>query len=295
MFPEFAPWDLITLPEAYVRLTGNPIWRQERPPVALLDAYKRMPGQAEAAAIATHQAASRSKETIPFYKYWHLWEATGGAPIRKPNGSVHSRKRQSGEQLCLRVSDLERHMQEHLPTKLSDTQSLPLAMGTLPPPELLFLMPKRALAEGRNEGICDIWRVASVGRVVPNDIVPLLTVQGKSLFSRYGETEAERASTLNTHALRHLQNGELFRLGISDAAITKRFGRRSVAQSHVYDHRSLAEELQAEGGQYAPRARPDGCKVDCDWACQRPYRGRVPEDPARAWRPSRIRIPRHRG
>lgn len=257
MFPEFAQSNLITLPEAYVRLTGNPIWRLERPPIDLLDAYKRMPGQAEAAAIAAHQAASRSRATVPFYQYWHRWEGTGGAPIRKPNGGVHGGKRQGVEQLCLLVSDLERHVREHLPTKLSDTQSLPLTMGTMSPQELLFLMPKRALAEGRNEGICDIWRVASVGRVVPNDIIPLLTVQGKSLFFRYGETEAERASTLNTHALRHLQNGELFRLGISDAAITKRFGRRTVTQSHVYDHRSLAEELQAMDLPKAASALPE--------------------------------------
>jgi hypothetical protein len=49
---------------------------------------------------------------------------------------------------------------------------------------------------------------------------------------------------LNTHSLRHLQNTELFRLGVADAIITKRFNRRSVAQSYEYDHRSLAEDLE---------------------------------------------------
>ena len=34
-------------------------------------------------------------------------------------------------------------------------------------------------------------------------------------------------------------------MGVSDAIITKRFNRNSVAQSHVYDHRSLAEDLKA--------------------------------------------------
>jgi hypothetical protein len=44
--------------------------------------------------------------------------------------------------------------------------------------------------------------------------------------------------------LRHLQNTELFRLGVADTIITKRFNRRSVAKSYEYDHRSLAEELE---------------------------------------------------
>jgi hypothetical protein len=55
----------------------------------------------------------------------------------------------------------------------------------------------------------------------------------------------DRALSLNSHSLRHLQNTELFRRGISDLVITKRFGRRSVPQSYEYDHRSLAEELDA--------------------------------------------------
>ncbi|MQW25200.1 hypothetical protein [Sinorhizobium meliloti] len=35
----------------------------------------------------------------------------------------------------------------------------------------------------------------------------------------------------------------MFRLGVADTIITKKFNRRSVQQSHVYDHRSLAEDL----------------------------------------------------
>jgi hypothetical protein len=38
-------------------------------------------------------------------------------------------------------------------------------------------------------------------------------------------------------------NTELFRLGVSDTAITQQFGRQSVAKSYEYDHRSLAERL----------------------------------------------------
>jgi hypothetical protein len=59
----------------------------------------------------------------------------------------------------------------------------------------------------------------------------------------YGQTEEDRALTLRPHSLRHLQNTELFRLGIADTIITKRFNRRQVAQSYEYDHRSLSEDL----------------------------------------------------
>ena len=48
---------------------------------------------------------------------------------------------------------------------------------------------------------------------------------------------------LASHTLRHLQKTELFRLGVADTIISKRFNRRSVAQSYEYDHRSLTEEL----------------------------------------------------
>ena len=48
---------------------------------------------------------------------------------------------------------------------------------------------------------------------------------------------------IESHMLRHLQNTELFRLGVADTIISKRFNRRSVAQSYEYDHRSLAEDL----------------------------------------------------
>jgi integrase len=64
-----------------------------------------------------------------------------------------------------------------------------------------------------------------------------------TLFTRYGRTDEAHRMSVNPHSLRHLMNTELFRLRLSDTAITQQFGRRSVAQSHEYDHRSLAERL----------------------------------------------------
>ncbi len=87
------------------------------------------------------------------------------------------------------------------------------------------------------------------------------TVRHLTIFARYGRTPEDRALRLSTHSLRHLQNTELFRLGVADTIITKRFDRTSVAQSHVYDHRSLAERLtgidvpQAARERMGPRVR----------------------------------------
>ncbi|MCR1820195.1 MULTISPECIES: hypothetical protein [Stenotrophomonas] len=62
-----------------------------------------------------------------------------------------------------------------------------------------------------------------------------------ALFKRYGQSD-DKDLVLASHTLRHLQKTELFRLGVADTIISKRFNRRSVAQSYEYDHRSLAEE-----------------------------------------------------
>ena len=76
----------------------------------------------------------------------------------------------------------------------------------------------------------DIHRVLGSGR-------------SASVFARYGKNGEDKKLTLAPHELRHLQNTELFRLGVADTIISKRFNRRSVAQSYEYDHRSLAEDL----------------------------------------------------
>ena len=49
--------------------------------------------------------------------------------------------------------------------------------------------------------------------------------------------------TVPPNSFRHLQNTELFRLGLADTLITKRFDRSHVVNSYEYDHRSLSEEL----------------------------------------------------
>jgi hypothetical protein len=129
---------------------------------------------------------------------------------------------------------------------VSDTTPLPLAVGVVQPWEFLFVQPKRSLAEERNDGLCDVTRYMAVSRPDPEFIYDGLLDDGAvpNLFAKYGETDDDRALKIESHMLRHLQNTELFRLGVADTIISKRFNRRSVAQSYEYDHRSLAEDLE---------------------------------------------------
>ena len=64
-----------------------------------------------------------------------------------------------------------------------------------------------------------------------------------SFFVKYGAGEKEKSFSLKPHSLRHLMNTELFRKNVPDTLITHHFGRKTVAQSYEYDHRSLAEKL----------------------------------------------------
>lgn len=144
----------------------------------------------------------------------------------------------------IRVSEAEALIRGGMTSKLPDTK--PFLMrdgGCLSPAELMFLMPIRALIEERNGGVLDANRYFAVGRASALDLQLHLGGGTNNIFSRYGQTDEDRAHSLNTHSFRHLQNAELFRLGVADTIITKRFNRRSVAQSYVYDHRSLAEDL----------------------------------------------------
>ena len=82
--------------------------------------------------------------------------------------------------MYFRVDELETFITATAPTKLSDRQPIRLAEGELQPWELLFLTPKRSLAEERNGGLCDVTRYFAVG--IPD---PTL------LFLRLGEIKEQ--------------------------------------------------------------------------------------------------------
>ncbi|MGJ7568935.1 hypothetical protein ACSFBX_00220 [Variovorax sp. RB2P76] len=103
--------------------------------------------------------------------------------------------------------------------------------------------------------------IPSNAKIAVSHVVTLrmeLGVSGKTtntLFTRYASSPEAKEFKVNPHSLRHLMNTELFRLGVPDTLITQQFGRKTVVQSYVYDHRSLAEHLQFVQLPQAAKAR----------------------------------------
>lgn len=122
---------------------------------------------------------------------------------------------------------------------------------------------RRFITVGGDElGVVDLLFLVLHGRtgelpvVIPDDEVvevvadksfyAFLTYRSKrrnTVFTRYGTGSDLESLKINPHALRHLMNTEFFRLNIPDTVITHHFGRTSVVQSRVYDHRSLGEQF----------------------------------------------------
>ncbi|CAE6805762.1 hypothetical protein LMG22931_05623 [Paraburkholderia nemoris] len=252
------PWypadSLVPITEIYTRLMGNPFWldikrepfieryRQEFDPEVLIELYRH---QAEwylhgpvGLDMAVYKFGSRLLKKMR--------DGHTALRFRRADGKViGDRERAGWHNSYLNVGELEEHIRSMTPTKVSDTTPLPLAIGVVQPWEFLFAQPKRSLAEERNDGVCDVTRYMAVNRPDPTFIGQALgdSKDLPSLFEKYGQTDEDRALKIESHMLRHLQNTELFRLGVADTIISKRFNRRSVAQSYEYDHRSLAEDL----------------------------------------------------
>jgi len=252
ILPWFARDQLVLAAELYPYLTGNPnllsyseeqeIWKERYRTnfenSIFDDLHEKQIGKLK------NEYQSPTLNTAVYVYYNRL---KGKIPLRKKNGLPWSDGKVVWSKAYFRIDEMEDYLTS-LPTKLSDKTPFRLSpKGEINPWDLMFLMPKRALSEGRNDGLCDINRYYSVGRFDSGMIMKSLSTSSPStpsLFENYGHTEEDRSLSLNSHALRHLQNTELFRLGIADTIITKRFNRKSVVQSHEYDHRSLAEELE---------------------------------------------------
>jgi hypothetical protein len=258
LFPWYHKAQNIPATELYTRLTGNPFWLKidESESSHFINQYRETFNPSVLVELNKHQKFIYDKGasyTLNMAMYQFLNRLVVNKKIKSPihfrhaNGSIINNKRFKWSEVYLNISELENYQIENLPTKISDTKPIKLTDGELQPWELLFLLPKRALSEERNSGIVDISRYYSVG--IPD--ISLLTLalgeneQFDSIFARYGETAEDRSLILTSHSLRHLQNTELFRLGVADTIITKRFNRKSVAQSYVYDHRSLSELLES--------------------------------------------------
>lgn len=259
LFPWHQPRDLIPVSEAYTHLTGNPFWLNlsEAKTNEYVQRYQRNFNSEVFNELNSYQAeqfrtpGGTRQLNMAMYLYFnrHMKKSshsTESLVFRTSRGAIYLEDRVAWKEVYVRVDELETFITATAPTKLSDRQPIRLTDGELQPWELLFLTPKRSMAEERNGGLCDVTRYFAVG--VPDPSLLLFALgenkDRTSLFERYGATEEDRKRILKSHALRHLQNTELFRLGVADTIITKRFNRRSVAQSYEYDHRSLAEELE---------------------------------------------------
>lgn len=244
LLPEFPQDALVGAADMYIRISGSMSLVDEPLPKELVDRYQQTFDPRVLDEIRNHQL--QRVEEIPdiaVRKYWHHHIKHGRIIIRQANGDPF-KGRISWQDAYFRVGEIEDMIRLHMPTKMPDIKPFILANGNkLWPWELMFLMPIRALAENRNSGLTDVSRYFSNGRVSTYDMQVHMGSKDNNLFSRYGESAEDQALTLEPHALRHLLNTELFRLGVADAIITHHFGRTNPAQSKVYDHRCLAEDL----------------------------------------------------
>lgn len=249
--------ELVPLTKIYTFLTGNAFWYdmsehkkqswiekcRENYSTECFDELQREQEEMSVQAGGAMSATAR----MYFRRMAEFGGKDGGAlSLRSADGTAISlRGKQDMSQVFVRIEDLENYLRVAAASKLPDTDLFSLADGSFPSWELLFLHPKRSLAEERNNGICDVTRYVSVGRPDTSLVSLALGEQksGDTLFGRYGESDGDKELVLTSHTLRHLQNTELFRLGVADTIISKRFNRSSVAQSYEYDHRSLAEDL----------------------------------------------------
>jgi len=255
ILPWYEPNKLIPVLELYPRITGNLFWldipseirdqfiaryREAFSPDVLNDAFNfQWDGLLS--------DGMPSKLGMPLYMYYNRLFSKAEAPtLRQPSGAEYTLKSKPWKSLFLKVGELEKYLAESVPTKVPDIKPLKLMDGEIQSWELMFLLPKRALAEERNDGVTDISRYYSVGMADTGLLVDILgeDKDGRnSIFDRYSESDEDRKLVITSHSFRHLQNTVLFRQGITDSIISKRFNRRSVAQSYEYDHRSLAEDL----------------------------------------------------
>jgi hypothetical protein len=248
LLPWYSQDSLVSVLELYPRLTGNPVL-VDGFSAELKEINRNYHTNFDSAIFAKlrHDQLTRAQSSIlssGVYQFCRdlrkhvVPRSVDGIPIPSEKKNI------KWAQIYFRIDEIESYLLRVRQTKLPNTAKLQLSNGELAPWQLLMLVPKRAIAEGRSDGICDVATYYAVGRAT--DQLLLAVLGGKSalsLFQKYGATEADRNLSINTHSFRHLQNNELFRLGVADTIITKRFGRRSVTQSYEYDHRTLSEQL----------------------------------------------------
>jgi hypothetical protein len=247
LFPMYRPDQLVDAVEMYVRLTGNPVWAKEpsSEAMACVERYRQSWDASDIAPLPELLKGSTDLKAA-VSRYFSPENRALGLTLRDSAGELDTGRGVRGKFLL--ISEVEAFIRNAVPTKVPDLASFTLDNGAkVAPWEMLFLLPKRAVGAGRGDTVLDPTMTFSVG--VADEVLLMSALgdenhSGQSLFNSYGLTDEDRKLKIKSHSLRHLQNTELFRLGLADTIITKRFNRRSVAQSYEYDHRSLAEEME---------------------------------------------------
>lgn len=246
VLPMYSPESVLPISTMYSHITGSVLFKDIPSDVIApyLERYRSKYDASHLEMLAQLQTQGTYKTTSAFYTFANRLR-DDGLQIRSSDGSAWSGSGVTNQ--FVRVGEIEEYVRTHLPTKLSDTGAFKLDGGdTLLSYDLMFLIPKRAIGEGRGSNPIHIGNTLAVGIATPEILGNSLTRDGgngPSIFRVYGQTSIDQELLMLPHSLRHLQNTELFRLGVADTIITKRFNRRSVSQSYEYDHRSLQEEL----------------------------------------------------
>ncbi|WP_269713285.1 hypothetical protein [Caulobacter sp. NIBR2454] len=266
LFPDLEQDALIPWTDAYTRLSGMMRVSKEEIPGRLRSEYRKKYDLAALARIRLHQRKAIEFAGVTNRVRDYFWgiqaDICSNGLLRDALGSgvpLVKNERFGQRTLYVRVGEMEDYARTHLPTKVPDMRLSQSTLGAIGMEHKLFLYPGRALAEAKHDSIVDIERYFSVQSASPKDLELQLggKAKGGRLFQRYGESPKAIDYGINPHSLRHLQNTELFRLGIADTIITKRFNRRTTAQSYVYDHRSLSdhlEEMEPEKARMADKA-----------------------------------------
>lgn len=252
LLPEYAPGDLVPVSEIYPRLSGDLRLYDGVLNTDLERRYRETfnPTILHELSLTQQRTEEKFRKYLTnfFFQFGTRSSGSGGKsfPARHADGSPWTGP-VTWIDAFAQIGELEEAIRKAMRRKLPDTIPHALSGGrSLYPHEQLFLVPKVPLTEERNGNILDVNSYFAIGVVNPHDHRCAFGHRPMNIFSRYGRTEEDRELTLTkTHGTRHLINSELFRLGLADAIITKQFGRRSISQSGVYDHRSLAEDLNA--------------------------------------------------
>lgn len=247
ILPMYEPDQMVELIELYPVITGNLWFLNSDPPQDMVDQYRSSWSHEDRGKIRDFrdQIARRQDSFRPVLSFFSKAVRNGLQVYR--NGERTNRKLGHWGAMG-RIADVEEYLAKQARTKLSDLTSYGVSDGTnLLPEDQLVLVPKRALIEGRNDGILDVDAYFAVGAYHAIDFQQWLdphSAGNKGAFAVYGETEADRILSINSHALRHLKTTELLRHGVVDTATAHHLNRKDPRQNAAYDHRSLLEDLE---------------------------------------------------